>query len=72
MVEWDKAAHQVAAHRSSFDINFSKKNSKNIFGSELSETNNEPIFSRLHQKIDKISRKKIEKNYFSLKIVCTE
>ena len=37
------------------------KNRKSIFGSDLSETNNEPIF-RLHQKMTK--SRKISKNYF--------
>ena len=43
------------------------KKTKIIFGSELSEAKNEPIF-RIHQKND-ISRKKSKKNIFWLKIV---
>ena len=42
--------------------NREKRNLKIIFGSELSEANNEPIF-RIHQKITKI-----EKNYFWLRV----
>ena len=44
------------------DITFSKKKIR---------SENEPTF-RLHQKIDKKIEKKIEKNYFWLKVVCTE
>ena len=40
--------------------NREKKNRKIIFGSELSETNNEQTF-RLYQKNDEKSRKKIDK-----------
>ena len=40
-----------------------EKKSKIIFGSELSEANNQPTF-RIHQKIDKKWRKKIEKLFF--------
>ena len=39
---------------------FRNKNSKNIFGSELSETNNKPTF-RLYQKILTKNREKIKK-----------
>ena len=40
-----------------------RENRKIIFGSELSKANNEPTF-RLHKKITKIEREKIEKNIF--------
>ena len=45
-----------------------EKNRKIIFGSELSEANNE-LTLRIHQKNDKKSRKKKSKNYFWLKMV---
>ena len=51
---------QLLEYTKKMTKNREKKNRKIILGSEFSEAKNEPTF-RLYQKIDKKSRKKIEK-----------